>query len=152
MSERTYIKRIFKYELKIEHRQTLLIPKGAEILDVDRQGPLACLWAAVDPEQPMEPRVIRMVVTGEVYNEERLFYLGHVKLGGEVSPRGVNQGWFEAWFFEVETALPQITPDVISDRFEEDMREVQREVRAVTDEEETYESGELVPSHRKVPA
>ena len=152
MSERSYIKRIFKYELKIEHRQTLMLPKGSEILDVDRQGPLACLWAAVDPEQPMEPRVIRMVVTGEVYNEERLFYIGHVKLGGETSPNGINQGWFEAWFFEVETALPQMTADVIEGRFEDDMRQLTREIHAVTDEEEMYESGELVPPHRKVPA
>jgi len=152
MSDRNYVKRIFKYELKIERQQVIMMPKGAAILDVDRQGPLACVWAAVDPKQPMEPRVIRMVVTGEVYNEERLWYIGHVKLGGEVSPNGINQGWFEAWFFEIETALPQYSEDVIDARYQDDMRQLTQETRAITDESETYESGELVPPHRRVPA
>ncbi len=120
---RSYTRRIFKYPIKIESRQMIQMPKGARILDVGRQGPLPYLWASVDPDAPVEPRIIRLVTTGEVYNEERLDYIGHLQLGGE----GPLQGWFEAWLFEVETALPQLSPDPISDRFKDDLDEVRRE-------------------------
>ena len=150
MSLRSERRRIFKYEVKIEPFQAILMPKGATILHAGRQGDFPYLWATVDPEQPMEARAIRVVTTGEVYNEERLWYLGTVQLGGDTP----KQGWFVMHVFEVETALPILNPDPVEERFQADLKELRRELkaRADADETETYETGELVPPHRKVPA
>ena len=124
-------RRIYKYELKVEQRQLLQMPRGATILDVDRQGPLPFLWASVDPTQPNETFVIRMVTTGEVYNEERLWYIGHTKLGGEIR-NGINEGWFEAWWFIVETALPQVNPDPLERRYADDIEQLNDEIAEAT--------------------
>ncbi len=120
-------RRIFKYEIKIEPRQIIMLPKGAEILHVGRQGEFPFLWASVDETMPAEPRVFRVVMTGEVFNEERLFYLGTIQLGGE-NPR---QAWFVMHIYEVETALDQINPDPVEDRFQADLAEIRDEVAEV---------------------
>jgi hypothetical protein len=118
-------RRIFKYPVEVVSRQIIQMPTGAQVLSVGRQGPMPFLWASVDDTQPLEPRVFRLVTTGEVFNEERLLYVGHIQLGGEKP----TEGWFEAHFYEVETALAQINPDPISDRFQEDIDEINREQR-----------------------
>jgi len=118
-----YRRRIFKYPLPVESRFPLWMPEGAKILDVGRQGPLPFLWASVDDRNKLEIRWFRTATTGEVFNEERLAYLGHVQLGGEKP----LEGWFEWWIFEIEMALPQLYPDTISDRFEEDMDQARDE-------------------------
>lgn len=148
--ERFTGRRIFKYEIKIEPFQAILMPKGAKVLHVGRQGPMPYLWASVDPTMPMEARAIRVVTTGEVFNEERLWYLGTIQLGGDTP----KQAWFVMHVYEVETALPMLHPDPVEGRFQGDLDELRRELRAVADadESEQYESGELVPPHRKVPA
>jgi hypothetical protein len=120
-------RRIFKYEIPVESRFVIMMPKGAQVLSVGRQGPLPYLWASVDPAQSFEPRVFRLVTTGEVFNEERLWYIGHVQLGGEVR-NGITEGWFEAFVFEVETSIEQINPDPIEGRFAEDMAQVRKEI------------------------
>jgi hypothetical protein len=88
------------------------------------------LWASVDETQPLEPRVFRLVTTGEIFNEERLWYIGHIQLGGERP----EEGWFEAHFYEVETALAQVNPDPISDRFQVDVDEINDEIRKILDD------------------
>lgn len=115
-------RRIFKYELAIKPRQVIMMPKGATVLSIDRQGPLPYIWASVDQSQPFEPRVFRVVTTGEVFNEERLMYVGHVKLGGKPEP------WYEAFVYEVDTTVEQINPDPIEERFQGDLAEARREV------------------------
>jgi len=117
-------RRVFKYPIEVASRQIIYMPKGAEILDVGRQGPMPFIWAMVDPTQPSEPRIFRTLTTGEEFNAERLWYIGHIQLGGERA----LEGWYEFWVFEVETALPQINPDPISDRFAEDKDEVKKEI------------------------
>lgn len=117
-------RRIFKYPVEVVSRQIIQMPKGAQILSVGRQGPMPFLWASVDEHQPAESRIFRLVTTGEIFNEERLFYVGHIQLGGERP----EEGWFEAHFYEVETALAQINPDPISDRFQDDLTQVRDEI------------------------
>ncbi len=131
----TYIRRIYKWELLPAERQMIQMPKGATVLKVGRQGPLAFLWAEVDPEAPTETRIFRNLTTGERYNSERLFYHGHVQLGGEVKPNGVVEGWYELFCFEVETALPQLRPDPLDPdpRYREDRVQLQQEQRDETE-------------------
>lgn len=128
MSQDFVHRRIFKYGLEVETRQIIQMPKGAAILSVGRQGPLPFLWASVDEKQPIETRVFRTVTTGEIFNEERLWYIGHVQLGGEKP----SEGWYECFVYEVEQALPQIHPDPIEVRFQEDRAEIRREIMDIT--------------------
>jgi len=57
-------KSIFKYNLETTDRQTVLMPKGAEILTVQTQHEDGKLWALVDPNAPLEERVIEIFGTG----------------------------------------------------------------------------------------
>lgn len=58
------MKKIFKYILLIDDLQTLHMPNGAEILDVQMQYGNACLWALCDPTQPHVPRGFAIYGTG----------------------------------------------------------------------------------------
>jgi len=44
-------KTIWKYELKIEGLQNIIMPIGAKILSVQIQNETPCLWALVNPEE-----------------------------------------------------------------------------------------------------
>lgn len=124
-------RRIFKYELDVLPRFMIWMPEGAEILSVGRQGPLPYLWASVDDTRKLEQRVFRTMTTGEVFNEERLKFVGHIQLGGD-KPK---ESWYEWFIWEIDMALPQLVPDLIEDRFMDDMEQARDEVtRAATDE------------------
>ena len=55
---------IWKYELEITDRQTILMPGGAKILAVGDQDGTLCLWAECDPGNLGLDRVIAIVGTG----------------------------------------------------------------------------------------
>ena len=57
-------KQIWKYELKIKDTQSIEMPKGSEILTVQTQQGIPCLWALVDPESESEIRTIELFGTG----------------------------------------------------------------------------------------
>lgn len=134
MATQDYSKRrIFKYELEIKPRQIIMMPHGAMVLSVGRQGPLPYLWASVDENQPPHPRIFRVVTTGEVYNEERLIFRGHVQLGGGIEP------WYEAFVFEVMDGIEVENPDVIEDRFQSDMAEVRQEIAEIYENDKNRE-------------
>lgn len=60
------MKRIYKYELSANNRQSIELPEGAQILTAQGQnGCNVCLWALVDPEQPPEQRYFEIFATGE---------------------------------------------------------------------------------------
>src|SRR5512146_2180398 len=125
-------RRIFKYELDVLPRFMIWMPEGAEILSVGRQGPLPYLWASVDDTRKLEQRVFRTMTTGEVFNEERLKFVGHIQLGGD-KPK---ESWYEWFIWEIDMALPQLVPDLIEDRFMDDMEQARDEVtRAVATDE-----------------
>ena len=49
---------IWKYELAMIGRQTVPMPADAEILSVQVQAGVPCLWALVKPDAPTAPRFI----------------------------------------------------------------------------------------------
>lgn len=57
-------KSIFKYNLETTDKQTVLMPKGAEILTIQAQDEHAKLWALVDPTAHLEERTIEIFGIG----------------------------------------------------------------------------------------
>lgn len=72
------MKTIWKYQLDVTDRQRLYMPKGAEILCVQNQGGVLCLWAKVDSGAKPEERVIVIVGTGRPIHRD-LKYIGTVQ-------------------------------------------------------------------------
>ena len=57
--------RIYKYQLETTTQQVINLPVNAEILTVQNQNELPCLWALVDSEQKeTEERYIEIFGTG----------------------------------------------------------------------------------------
>lgn len=63
MTER-FAWKVFKFPLPVVDLQYLDLPEGAEILAVQMQGNVVCLWALCEPEQKTAPRLIRIMGTG----------------------------------------------------------------------------------------
>ncbi len=75
--------KIFKYELDIDDLVLLPLPQGAQILTVQIQGPLICLWAIVDPKAKVCQRRLLWRGTGHELGEaERGAYVGTVLARG----------------------------------------------------------------------
>ncbi len=76
--------KIFKYKLERELHQSILMPKGARIVEVAPQFNEAYVWAEVDSANEKERVGFYMLATGEtnIFNSE---YLGTVHF----SPRSV---------------------------------------------------------------
>ena len=56
---------IYKYKLKVEDRQIVKMPINAEILCVQIQHDLPCLWVKLNPEKKeTESRIIETFGTG----------------------------------------------------------------------------------------
>lgn len=76
-------KTIWKFELKTTDNQTIEMPANAEILTVQTQHEVPCIWALVDPTEPNEKRFIKVFGTGhDVHYEMGLSrnYLGTYQL------------------------------------------------------------------------
>ena len=58
------MKRIWKWTLEVTDRQLLTLPRGAEILAVQMQGPSPQLWALCDPDAFPSAREIAIIGTG----------------------------------------------------------------------------------------
>ena len=63
-------KSIWKFQLETVDEQSLLMPKGANILTVQTQNEIPCLWALVDPEGNKEERIIEIFGAGNPVNDE----------------------------------------------------------------------------------
>ena len=76
------MKTIFKYPLRVTGRQIVSIHAGAEILSVQAQMEVPCIWALVDTDRSEEPMSIRIITTGqEVLESEKLErFIGTVQL------------------------------------------------------------------------
>jgi len=55
---------VYKYEL-LPGSALLDLPRGAEPLHAGTQGHTAYLWALVDPDEPIAPRMVFAQATGE---------------------------------------------------------------------------------------
>ena len=73
---------IFKYHFEVEGEVSIPMPKGAHILTVQVQHNTPCIWAIVDPEQPIESRTFRIFGTGHEMdiNITRSHYIGTFQL------------------------------------------------------------------------
>lgn len=68
------MKTIFKYPLVVTDEQKILVPVGAEILCVQMQRDVPCLWAEVNVEETMrEYREIFIHGTGHKYNPHKRY-------------------------------------------------------------------------------
>jgi len=56
---------IFKYQIKVQDVVEIEMPQGASVLTVQAQYGVPCIWAIVDPEQPLETRHFRIFGTGQ---------------------------------------------------------------------------------------
>lgn len=80
------MKKIFKYQLKIQEKQSIELPKNAQIIRVDDVDGLFFLWAIVDVFEDREPEVeerfLEFYKTGQEMAESinSLNYLGFCKL------------------------------------------------------------------------
>lgn len=76
--------RIFKYPLKIDDQQSVLIPEGAQPLCVQLQDRVPTLWAIVNPSASGVQKRIVMYGTGWEYNHGAEKYLGTIQQDGFV--------------------------------------------------------------------
>lgn len=76
---------IWKYKLDITDSQSIDMPVGAMVLSVHRQGPDLCIWALVEPSEPMHPRVFEVHGTGNPMDASgKRLYVGTVVVGALV--------------------------------------------------------------------
>jgi hypothetical protein len=77
------MRKIFKYQIDVVHRQECFMPTGAKILSVQCQRGMLCLWAEVDPAEPPSPRIIQVVGTGHEFKEsDKLAFIGTAQMAG----------------------------------------------------------------------
>lgn len=55
---------IWKHPLMIADAQTIMVPRGADLLTVQYQGSVPTLWMLVDPDAPKVHRTLVIVGTG----------------------------------------------------------------------------------------
>lgn len=56
---------IWKFPFKTSTEVTIAMPSGAEVLSLQVQGGMPCLWALVEPERPTTPHRFRIYGTGK---------------------------------------------------------------------------------------
>lgn len=62
------MKTIYKYQLESKSLNEIELPEHAEILSVQIQNDIPCLWAMVNTDYPIEKRGVRIFGTGEKIN------------------------------------------------------------------------------------
>src|SRR6266704_2126003 len=82
MSENVKPRTIWKFDLAIHDRQVVPMPAGADIVSVQPQGDMLCLWAVVAPGSPLVGRDIRIVGTGNPMPAGRLVFIATVQEPG----------------------------------------------------------------------
>jgi hypothetical protein len=107
--------RIFKYPLRVEQRELVMMPEEAQILSVQVQNGIPVLYALVDDSAKPQARIIRTVTTGEEFNLE-----------GRFIGTFILEGWFVGHVFEQDGGIE----DSRSSRFAEDFREIRQAIAA----------------------
>jgi hypothetical protein len=78
------MRKVYKYDLQptgkplqsafslgpVSEQITLGVPGGGELLDVQLQGGRIVLWAIIDPDAPVRPRIFRIAFTGAELPED----------------------------------------------------------------------------------
>lgn len=78
------VKTIFKYPIEVVDSQEIKMPIGAEVLTVQVQGDIPCLWALVESSVPSESRTILIFGTGHPVSGLNNKYIGTFQLGALV--------------------------------------------------------------------
>jgi hypothetical protein len=68
--------RIWKWKLKTTDLQTVFVPEGAKLLNIQVQRGEVCLWALCDEKAPEEARQIAIYGTGNPIPDELGEYIG----------------------------------------------------------------------------
>jgi hypothetical protein len=78
------MKAIWKYEFSIKDKFDIGMPYGADILDIQMQDEVPCIWAIVEPKNMSIPRHFRILGTGHLFDKEtdkyRLIYVGTIHM------------------------------------------------------------------------
>ena len=74
--------KVFKYILQVTDKQTLMMPAGAKLLDVQIQGEKCCIWALCDPAAPEVPRHLAIYGTGNPMPDECGEYIATFQMYG----------------------------------------------------------------------
>jgi hypothetical protein len=78
------MKRIFKYELETTDTQEIEMPQGAQVLCIQTQNEIPCVWAIVDPDATPTLRTFEIYGTGHNFPEnewpDRRRYVGTYQL------------------------------------------------------------------------
>lgn len=76
---------IFKYPIAVADFQVIQMPQDAQILTVQMQHEIPCLWARVDPLKPTTGRRIRVIGTGNPIDDTQpLHYIGTFQMHGGI--------------------------------------------------------------------
>ena len=73
---------IWKFELEVTDIQTVALPKGCFILQVEVQRGTPCLWVECDSEAPKVDRVFAIYGTGHSLPDNPGKYIGSYMLQG----------------------------------------------------------------------
>lgn len=74
------MKTIYKYELEVEDKQEIRMPKGAKILSVQTQHGNPCIWTLVDNSEYHEIRTFIMHGTDHPCEESDLIFIGTIQM------------------------------------------------------------------------
>lgn len=74
---------IWKFPISI-HTTSIRIPIGSDILSIQVQGNIPCIWALVDPEMEKETTFIDVIGTGQEFRTLSINrkFIGTIQLGG----------------------------------------------------------------------
>jgi hypothetical protein len=74
--------RIWKFQFAIDDEVKLSMPEGADILHIEAQGEMPCIWALVDEKRPREERCFRIIGTGQPVGDRPGIYVGTFQMSG----------------------------------------------------------------------
>ena len=75
------MKTIYKYPFRIDDSVSVTLPVGAQILSIQEQNGVPCIWAVVDPEAPFEKRRFYVRGTGHPMPDPPWHFLATVQFG-----------------------------------------------------------------------
>jgi hypothetical protein len=69
---------VYRYILQPTNNSVVAMPEGAEILQVARWKQKDCIWALVDTDKPLVPRVFHVLASGSTadFPSYKLHYIG----------------------------------------------------------------------------
>lgn len=77
------MKTIWKFPFEIQEEVTIGMPRDAQILAVQVQDGVPCLWALLFSTNPMETRRFRIYGTGYQVESYAANYVGTIQMEGE---------------------------------------------------------------------